>query len=88
MKTCQTAQKLIIGIDTFSWLPLSPRNLGRFKLWSDRSDHSCSYLILQIKNVFDFTVEPIGPAVPIAASISCPVIRMRLLALRTLPSST
>src|SRR5262249_38406322 len=55
----------------------------------DRSDDGRCHPILQFKNVVQQAVDAVAQmCAPVAASINCPVMRTRLPALRTLPSST
>ena len=61
IKPGQTAQIEGIGVETFGWLALGTLDLGLLHRWRDRPDNALSYLVLQIEDVADPTIKPIGP---------------------------
>ena len=64
-------------------------DLGFFHHRRDRTDNALGHLILQIEDVAEPTIKPVCPKIaPVVVSISCPAMRTRLAALRTLPSTT
>jgi hypothetical protein len=64
-------------------------DVGLAQFWFDRAGDAGRDLVLQLENVVERAVEAFGPDVSaVVASTSCPVMRTRLPALRTLPSST
>ena len=63
METRHPARKVIISIKAFSRLTLGPLDLGLLQLRRNRTQDTGGYLVLQIEDIFDFTLEPIGPDV-------------------------
>ena len=89
MEACYPAQIVVVGVEILGRLALGPLDLCLFQLRSDRSDDAPGHLLLQIKDVLQCRLETVRPDMrPVAASMSCPVMRTRFAALRTLPSST
>ena len=84
------AQEVVVGVEALGGLALRALDLGPLQPGRDRADHARRHLVLQIEDVGELAVEPVGPqiAAPVAASMSCPAMRTRSPALRTLPSST
>src|SRR5258705_1021135 len=61
IKPVRTAQIERIGVETAGRLALGTLDLGFFHHWRDRPDNALSYLVLQIEDVADPTIKPVGP---------------------------
>jgi hypothetical protein len=89
IKPVRTAQIEGMGVETVSRLAFGTLDFGFFHRWRDRPDNALGHLVLQIEDVAEPTIKPSAQRwAPVAVSTSCPVMRTRFAALRTLPSNT
>jgi len=85
----QRAQHQVVGIEIFRPLALDALDLGVPEARLDGTDRAKRDFILQGENIIERTVIALGQTcTPVPASTSCVVMRTRLPALRTEPSST
>ncbi len=86
---CQGLQIEVVGVKIVGPLRGCSLDFRSPEARLDGSDDTLGDAVLQIEDVREFTVEPVCPECrPLAASISCPVIRTRFPALRIEPSRT
>src|SRR3546814_20494514 len=55
------AQVIVVGVEAFRLLALSPFDLGTFELRRDRADDACGHLILQVEDIVEGAFESLGP---------------------------
>src|SRR4029077_13532414 len=55
------AQIVVIGVKTFGWLALGSLDFGLLQLWGDCSHDARRYLVLQIEDFRQPSVETVGP---------------------------
>ena len=85
----QRAQIKVIGVEALGWLAGCALDLGLAQFQFDGTGDPTRHLVLQLEDVVEHTVKAVGPDIaPVVVSISWPVMRTRLPALRKLPSST
>src|SRR5262249_10785626 len=60
-KGCQAAQVIVIGVEALGRLPSDALDLGLLQLRSNGSHHARSHLVLQVKYVFQSTIEAARP---------------------------
>ena len=85
----ESAKIEIIGVEIVRAFPPGALDLRMLQARLDDADDSLGDLILELENVVQGAVEAVGPrCAPVSASINCLVMRSRLPALRTPPSST
>ena len=89
MQIGHSAQIIVVRVEASGRLALGTFDLRPLHLRRNRSDDTRGDLILQLENVVEGAFETLGPrCARSSASMSCPVMRTRFAALRTLPSST
>jgi hypothetical protein len=52
---------MIVGIETVRRFSPRTLNLGSLEFWRNRPNDACGNLVLKIKNVVQFALEPTGP---------------------------
>jgi len=89
MKVRHSAEIVVVGVEIFGGLALRAFDFGQLQLRRDRADDVFTYLILQLEDVSEVPSKRSAQRCPpVVASMSCPVMRTRFVALRMLPSST
>src|SRR5262245_546671 len=61
MESSHAAQKVVVSIQALGWLAPGSLDLGLLQLRRDSADDTDSHLVLQIENVFEWSLESVCP---------------------------
>src|SRR5262245_28384246 len=63
VEICQSAQKQVVGVETFGWFAPGPFDFYLFEPRRDCAHHTCGHSVLQLENILDGPFEAIRPEV-------------------------
>src|SRR5450631_1551051 len=66
----ESAKIVVVGFKAFSGFALSAFDFGALQLRIYCADHTARHLVLQIENIFELAVEPVGPKVRSRRSVN------------------